>query len=253
MIGSAGKVRSVWIAAGIPRAVPGGMRRHMELHARGLELHGISARLLFAEDGLSRPAALTRRAPGAALLANLLADARSEKPDVVNVHTLAAPAWILARAAGLVRSRIVVMSYAADERGLEPGTGIRALIRRTRMSVPARALFSRASGIWCVNTEDAEYYARSYRVPTARIAVIPHAVEPSFLARASVERDWNQVLFVGTWSHRKGSDVLSQAMTSVLRRDARCRFVIAGTLSPPGATLRNFGQDVIERITIFPL
>lgn len=246
------RIKSVWIVAAIPGGVVGGMRRHMELHARGLREQGVSARLVFLEDGVTHPPTLTARIPGVALLWKLLPEARREKPDVINVHTLAAPAWLAARAAGLLSSRVVVMSYAADERGIEEARGFRAFVRRQRVAFPARTLFRFASGVWCVNRQDSEFYEAEYRIAQDRLAVIPHALEAMFLERPEVERDWNQLLYVGTWIRRKGNDVLVGAVSAVLRRHPGVRLVIAGTLSSDREILNAFGDDVRARVTLHP-
>lgn len=237
--------------AGISGRLPGGMRRHMELHARGLRESGVAATTLYREDALPLGPA-GGRMPGAALLVRQLPRLRRERPDVVNVHTLAAPAWLLARRAGLHRARVIVMSYAADERGLPPGRGARAALRRARIALPARALFPGADGIWCVNAEDAAFYEAEYRVPRERIAVIPHAIADAFFVSADTTRDWSQVLFVGTWIPRKGSDVLERCLPEVLDRLPGVRVVLAGTLAPEGEVRERFPPRLQERILVYP-
>lgn len=239
--------------AGVSGHQPGGMRRHMELHARGLEGQGIEASTFFVESGLGRTVrGLQSRLPGALLLGGLLGRMRRERPDIVNVHSSAAPAWIAARLLGLHRANVVVMSYAADERALPEGRTLRGAVRWTRVAAPARLLIPRAAGVWCVNSEDAEFYRSKYGLPAGRVVVIPHAIEESFYQDPGVQREWNQLLFVGTWIRRKGADVLTRAIPPVLSRHAEYRVVLAGTMSDPAEVRRGIPDGLLGRVTIYP-
>jgi glycosyltransferase involved in cell wall biosynthesis len=108
------------------------------------------------------------------------------------------------------------------------------------VALPARALFRHAAGIWCVNLEDAAFYETEYRITRDRLAVIPHSIEASFFEPCGAARDWNQLLFVGTWIPRKGSDLLERCLPAVLSRAPDCRVVLAGVLVPE--------QDVRARL-----
>src|SRR5262245_34836755 len=109
---------NVWIIADVARAVPGGMLRHMETHAEGLRRLGHQATVFCTEDFPSTGRTwLDPRIPGSRSLAALLPRVRRERPDILNVHSMPAPAWIAASRLGLLgRSAVVVMSYGADER-----------------------------------------------------------------------------------------------------------------------------------------
>jgi glycosyltransferase involved in cell wall biosynthesis len=242
----------VWILADVWRSVPGGMRRHMELHAEGLERLGESATVLLAEDVQGFDQLKSLRAPGARMLLALRDRYREERPDIVNVHTLCAPAWIAARRSGLVDSKIVVMSYAADEPAVafrEP----RDLLRWARVALPARSTFPRADGIWCVNQEDAEYYVSTYGVDRRRVGRFPHAVADSFYAaEPEVAREPARLLYVGTWIHRKGNDVLTAALARVVRERPDTSIVLAGTLAGEDEIRPQLGPEVSERTRIVP-
>jgi glycosyltransferase involved in cell wall biosynthesis len=242
----------VWILAEASRSVPGGMRRHMELHAEGLERLGESATVLLAEDVQGFDTMKSWRAPGARMLLSLRDRYRAERPHVVNVHTLCAPAWIAARRSGLVDAKIVVMSYAADEPAIgwrEP----RDLLRWARVAVPARSTFPRADGIWCVNQEDAEYYVGTYGVERRRIGRFPHAVADSFYpAEPAIHRHPARLLYVGTWIHRKGIDVLTAALDRVVRERPDTEIVLAGTLSGDAEVRPHLSAEVSSRTRIVP-
>jgi glycosyltransferase involved in cell wall biosynthesis len=243
----------VWILADVSRSVPGGMRRHMELHAEGLERLGTAATVLLSEDVHGFDGLKAWRAPGARMLLALRGRYRTERPDVVNVHTQCAPAWIAARRNGLIDSKVVVMSYAADE----PAVGFREprdLLRWARVAVPARATFPHADGIWCVNQEDAEYYVGTYGVERRRIGRFPHAVADSFYAdEPRVSRNPRRLLYVGTWIHRKGIDVLTAALERVVRAMPDVEIVLAGTLSGDAEVRGHLAAEVSARTRIVPL
>lgn len=242
----------VWILADVWRSVPGGMRRHMELHAEGLARLGDSATVLLAEDihGFDRLKSL--RAPGARMLLALRDRYRDERPDVVNVHTQCAPAWIAARRSGFIDSKVVVMSYAADE----PAVGFREprdILRWARVALPSRSTFPLSDGIWCVNQEDAEYYVGTYGVDRSRIGRFPHAVADSFYdAEPKVSRHPARLLYVGTWIHRKGIDVLKAALERVVRARPDAEIVLAGTLSGDDEIRPELAPEVSARTRIMP-
>lgn len=242
----------VWVLADVSRSVPGGMRRHMELHAEGLERIGESATVLLAEDVSGLDALKSLRAPGTRMLLALRDRYRAERPDIVNVHTQCAPAWIQARRAGWLRSKIVVMSYAADEPAIgwrEP----RDLLRWARVALPARSSFPHADGIWCVNQEDAEYYVGTYGVERQRIGRFPHAVADSFYAtEPAVVRRPARLLYVGTWIHRKGIDVLTDALERVVGARPDVEIVLAGTLAGDADVRVHLGAAVSARTRIVP-
>lgn len=241
----------VWILADVTRSVPGGMRRHMELHARGLERAGHRATTFFSEDIDSRAnRAIPRRAPGARAYSALYQRYLDERPDVLNVHTQAAPAWILARMSQRVTARVVVMSYAADETAIRLERPWDAL-RWLRSAVPARLTFPRADGIWCVNQQDLEFYAKRYFVARERLRLFPHAVGDVFYAsRSGAPRNLRQLLFVGSWILRKGTDVLVAALERVVARVPDVNIVLAGTLLGESALRPSLSPGLNARVRI---
>ena len=243
---------NVWIIAQVSRSIPGGMRRHMELHAEGLCRLGEQATLFFEEelgDGLARH--VSPRAPGLRSLSALRERLRREPPDVVNVHTQCAPAWIMAKMSGLLRARVVVMSYAADEGGLRVEAP-RDVLRWLRIAVPARTTFPFADGIWCVNQTDLAYYRDRYGVPAHKLVCLPHAVGDEFYGDGENEpRDARQLLFVGSWIQRKGVDVLVAALEQVVERAPDTKIVLAGTLVEDAELARRLPPKLLPHTRTF--
>jgi glycosyltransferase involved in cell wall biosynthesis len=248
-------VRHVWIGADCPLTPAGGLRRHMLLHGRGLRDLGVRTTLAFSDScATTRIPGVDSRIPGARLLAGALRSLQRDPPDVINVHSLCAPAFILARRAGLLAGRVVVMSYAADERGLSlsPQSAARRALRFLRAHVPPRLTMRSASGVWCVSRVDANYYVDRYGVRRDRVKYIPHAIEPAFFERLEVPRRPTQLAFVGTWILRKGIDVLAGAMAEIARARPDVTLVVAGTLGSEDdvrSTMRDLPAD---RLRVVP-
>jgi glycosyltransferase involved in cell wall biosynthesis len=223
----------------------------MELHARGLERAGHRATTFFSEDIDARAnRAIPRRAPGARAYSALYQRYLDEQPDVLNVHTQAAPAWILARMSKRVTASVVVMSYAADETAVRLERPWDAL-RWLRSAVPARLTFPRADGIWCVNQQDLEFYRTRYFVARERLRLFPHAVGDVFYDSPSrVERNMRQILFVGSWILRKGTDVLVAALERVVARVPEVSIVLAGTLLGESALRPSLSARLNARVRI---
>jgi glycosyltransferase involved in cell wall biosynthesis len=251
---------NVWIVADVPRSLPGGMLRHMELHAEGLRRLGHAARVCCSEDFPSTGwPGLDVRLPGSRSLAALLPDVRRDGPEVVNVHSTGAPAWIAAQRLGLLgRTKVVVMSYGADERVLPPGGGARGLLRRVRLVVPARTMLPLAAGVWCVNGEDRTFILERYRLPPDRVALIPHAADDLFYAGGQGQGDATgrspaQLLFVGTWIARKGTGILRAALPLLMQRSPALRVVLAGTLVDEARIRSELPSWVEPRLEVLPL
>ncbi|HEV8547909.1 MAG TPA: glycosyltransferase family 4 protein [Polyangiaceae bacterium] len=245
---------NVWIIADVARSVPGGMRRHMELHAEGLRRLGQRAETFFAEDFEgSRAERVPRRLPGVKSWVALRERLRQDPPDVVNVHTQCAPAWIVAARARRLPAKVVVMSYAADEGGIEVRRP-RDVLRWDRAALPARATFPFADGIWSVNRTDLGYYRDRYGVHRDRLACIPHAVGDEFYANEeAVVRQPQQVLFAGTWIERKGVDVLAAALALALQKLPDLRVVLAGTVVEESVVRRALPPELAERARILSI
>jgi D-inositol-3-phosphate glycosyltransferase len=173
---------------------------------------------------------------------------------VINVHSLCAPAFILARRAGLLPGRVVVMSYAADERGLSffPQTRMPRALRLLRTHVPFRATMRFADGIWCVSRVDADYYVERYGVDPRRTKFIPHAIEPAFFEPSDVPRRQHQLAFVGTWIYRKGKDVLAGAIREVIRARPEATLVVAGTLGSEDEVRSSMPEVPADRLRVIP-
>jgi glycosyltransferase involved in cell wall biosynthesis len=247
---------NVWIVADVPGEIPGGMMRHMLSHAEGVRRLGHRATVFFSDAfASSGNPKIDRRTSGLRSCGSLLARAWREAPDIVNVHSLIAPAWIAAQRLGLLgRTRIVVMSYGADERAMPPQAGVRAAASKLRIALPARAAIPRAAGIWCLNSEDRAFYVGRYHVDPGRITIIPHAVADMFYqAAAEGSRRRRRLLFVGTWIARKGVQILAGMLPGLMRQIPDLELVLAGTITGEREVRASFPEHVQRAITVLPV
>lgn len=241
--------------ADVSREIPGGMLRHMESHADGLRRLGHAAQVFCSEDfGVAWSGQLGRRLPGVRSLKGLLGRVRAESPDLINVHTLVAPAWIAAQQLGLLgEAKVVVMSYGADERVAPRRSGLRRLVQLLDLTVPARATLPRATGIWCVNNEDRAFVLRRYGLPDRRVALLPHACDDLFYEPPAGEtRAAGHLLFVGTWIARKGTAILASALPRLISWRPDLRVTLAGTMVDEQTVRTSFPEAAQEALSVRP-
>jgi len=246
----------VWIVADVSREIPGGMLRHMESHADGLRRLGHAAQVFCSEDfGAAWSGQIGRRLSGLHSIKGLVGKFRAESPDLVNVHTLIAPAWIAAQQLGLLgKAKIVVMSYGADERVAPRRSGLRHVVQLVDLTVPARFTLPRATGIWCVNNEDRAFVLQRYGLSDRRVALIPHACDELFYEppRGEASRAARQLLFVGTWIPRKGTAILGAALPRLISRRPDLRITLAGTIVDEQTVRTSFPEAAQAALTVRP-
>jgi glycosyltransferase involved in cell wall biosynthesis len=91
-------------------------------------------------------------------------------------------------------------------------------------------------------------------VARRRIGRFPHAVADSFYAaEPPVDRHRARLLYVGTWIHRKGIDVLTAALERVVREMPEVEIVLAGTVAGDSDVRGNLAPEVSSRTRIVPL
>jgi len=232
------------------------MLRHMESHADGLRQFGHAAEVFCSEDfGITGSANIDRHVSGLRSMKALLGKVRAESPDVMNVHTLIAPAWIAAQQMGLLgKTKVVVMSYGADERVISRRSGLRRLVQLLGLTIPARAMLPRATGIWCVNAEDREFVLKRYGLSERRVAVIPHVCGGLFYdpPASDAHRASMHLLFVGSWIPRKGIAILSSALPQLISKRPDLRVTLAGTMVEERTVRTSFPGSAQAAITVHP-
>lgn len=165
---------------------------------------------------------------------------------------LSTPLALLAFGVGLLRQRIDVvhinvaprgstwrkMLYAALARGLGRkvvlhlhGSGYDQFYARLprRAQLMVRDFFGRADKVVSLSRFWTRFVAHDLGVPEARIVEIPNGV-PAAASPVRPDHDGpSTILFLGAVGHRKGIDVLIDALAELRRRGAAFRAVIGGS------------------------
>jgi glycosyltransferase involved in cell wall biosynthesis len=220
---------------------------------------GVDVRLLFAEDipavRNARVAQLTSPARMALALAGPAADA-----DVVDIAGFDAGLYALyARLrhrgqAVVCRSNgLWYRALAADDDVRPPGArrGLSALYQRHVMCRWERSSFRAADLAVFLSRADAdEIVAGGVKAPEAVAAVNP-GVDDFFASTVPLEGRAD-VAFVGTFFHRKGSDVVAAVMSRLMRARPALRLSLFGTGVAAPEVLAAFPEEVRARVEVVP-
>ncbi len=218
----------------------------------------------------SRAAALLRRLRrGARALLyyrewyRLLRYLRRERPDIVQFGDIRFPT----DAAGLRLLRLLGLRLADVCHNVFPFAASRGLVRRSGLVRWLFAAVYRQFELVFVHFEvNRRAFLEAYRLPPSRVAVIPHGNERLFeelrdpaLTAAHLRSglglglEDRVVLFLGTLSRYKGTELLLEAFARVRPREPRARLVLAGFPAPDfdwpahQALARRLGLDAYVR------
>lgn len=179
--------------------------------------------------------------------------------DVVDCH--AVEAWPLCvrrnRPAVVARSHgleIVVHRRLRDDAKLGK-TKISPIYWTYRGS--ARLWFERqsirhADASIILNANDLSICQREFKAPAGKLHLLPNGYPGAFLAKPLSSASTDRIAFVGSWLPRKGCDIASIALTSLLRKRPRTSVLIAGTGAEAETVLRDFPDDIRTRIEVVP-
>jgi glycosyltransferase involved in cell wall biosynthesis len=248
----------VVLACNFPRDEKLGTSRTPLRLARELGNAGVSASLLFSEDlprirGGARADQLSAPFRMAAVLARRAADA-----DVVDIAGF--DAWAYARLARRLRPRQAIVSRSnglwgnnlATSGDLGQGPWRSRLSRVYQEQVLCRwerASLAGADLALFLSQPDADEVVRRGWKTRDRVAAVNPGVD-DFFASAVPLADRRDVAFVGTFFHRKGSDVVSAAMSRVLRERPALGLTLFGTGVPEAAVRSSFPEEIRPRVTV---
>lgn len=156
---------------------------------------------------------LTVRAIWAALRARL----GRARPQVVEAHVAYPTALVGLVAARIAGASLVVYCHGTDVTGL-------ALRARTHHAL-AEWLLARADLVVANSAFIRDLLEQRYRVPSARLTILPPGVNLRLFGAAKIERRPNEVLYVGRLSTRKGVYELVAATAAIADREVTLRFV----------------------------
>jgi glycosyltransferase involved in cell wall biosynthesis len=255
-------------AADVPVEVTGGINSFMRTTGAELEERGHEVEYLFKEDLAHR---LIRRPLRRLLIPWLIAwkilrrQRRGPGYDIVEIHETSAAAYVLLRRVlrRLDLPPCVVISYGADERlwraqiGRWHALGQRGSLK-TRLWHPitvlpqSRYALAHADHVLVSSDEDAEYVRARLGVDSTRIGRADSAVGSAYfsLERRPPEDGGTRLLFIGTWTDRKGIRELAAAW-STLSEHGSIMLTLAGTVVPERQVLGSFDRNR-ERVTVAP-
>jgi glycosyltransferase involved in cell wall biosynthesis len=185
---------------------------------------------------------------------------RRDDFDLVMFHSYAG--W-LASALARGRPRSLVMFHGVEplyhrelrQQAALDGVGLSWRYRGLQelvMPIMLRTACRTATGVVCLNRNEADYLAMRNWVRGRGAEVLAHGVPDEFFAPARTARPLRQLLFVGQWLPMKGTRYLREAMTTVLRENRSMRLTCAGTLQAKEDVLSAFPQDVREQVAVCP-
>lgn len=256
--------------ANLPASPPGGASRFISESGLALGRLGHDVEFLF------RPELFSRLAGGGTVRTRLLGPwlvalavwrrvSGGRRYDVVQIREPDAAAYCLVRRLGLGSlPPCAVLSLGTDERGWRAqqgrwrALGIRAS-RKSRISVPltivgkSRYAFRNAEQVLVSNDADRDYLVLDLGVPARRVSQVNTGVDDSFFSiPRGTRRPTRRILFVGTWTDRKGTLELVQAWQEVAqRRDLS--LAVVGALTPEATVRDAFRADLRERIAVLPV
>jgi glycosyltransferase involved in cell wall biosynthesis len=247
----------VVLACNFPRDERLGSSRVPLRVADELEKIGVRVSTLFSEElarfGGARVEQITSPFRMAAALAGRAAGA-----DVVDIAGF--DAWAYAYAARALRPRqaIVARSNGLWDRALATngdvgqGAGRAVLSRLYQQHVMCR--WERASitaadlALFGARGDGDEVVRRGWKTP-AEVAVVAPGVDASFASAVPLDQR-QDVVFVGSFLHRKGCDVAVAAMSQVLAGRPRAALTFLGPGHPPDDILARFPEGVRGRVSV---
>lgn len=224
---SVGTLRILRVADVAPRATAG-MSGYMLRSGAEMTGRGHRVAFWFRDDlrpGLTIPGLRRLLVPWLIAAKVLLAAARDERYDIVEIHEpLAAPYATLSRLLARRLPPCVVVSYGLEERAWRAQRAHlrvygRRSSRRSRLLVPltllsqSRLAVLMSEAILVPSTADRDFLIDALGLPAERVSCAYTGVSEELFAVASstVRGPGVRFLFLGTWIERKGSLELTEA------------------------------------------
>jgi glycosyltransferase involved in cell wall biosynthesis len=251
-----GSVRVV-IASNFPRDEKLGTSRTPLRLATELAKLGIDVSLIFAEDLTPVPAGRTDQLTAPFRMALTLAK-RARQADVVDIAGF--DGWPYAHFARRRRPGQAIVSrsnglwfkaLAAEGRwdtGTARGVASHLYQRLLLLQWERSSLCQSDVALFLSHDDRAEIVRRGWK-SSEGVAVVNPAVDGFFTSPFPLEQRRN-VAFVGTFFHRKGSDVVGQSMSRILRERPGLSLALFGTGMPAADVLAAFDPLVRPRVIV---
>ena len=178
------------------------------------------------------------------ILLYLLHEYRGRPFEVLHCHGAYPPAHVGATLKRLLKIPMVVWPHGSD---ILPGEFIRANARLERRLGRALA----AADLLIAQSEFLKREIRSLGVPDEKIRLIPNGVHVAEFqpVTSAPSLPYPYILAMGSFSHKKGFDVLLRAFASVAAEDASIHLVMAGAGKELTAYTALVGaHDMLDRV-----
>lgn len=176
--------------------------------------------------------------------------------DVVDVH--AVDAWplcvlprrcvVVARSHGLevVQHRLRMQRVSRGE--VSVGRMYRHYRGSLRLSMEKVAIRSSDAGL-LLNDGDLQIARQEFRAEERRTILVRNGFPAGFLDTPIADASLPGIAVVGTWSHRKGADVVADVLSRLLQ-ERSCKILLAGTGVPSTAVLDAFPPAIRDRVMV---
>ncbi len=115
--------------------------------------------------------------------------------------------------------------------------------------------FKEPDGYVCATQSDAEYARQRGWPRSGRIGVVPLGLRSAFVKVAWKPSRAPLIVFAGSWTHRKGVDVVVRVCSDVLMRNATTRLAILGCgggEKMASKVRRDFSSEIRARVDVVP-
>jgi glycosyltransferase involved in cell wall biosynthesis len=255
---------SVLRVADVPRSTPGGMNRFILKSGLALEARGHQVDYLLRE-GIARRAhgRIRRLVVPWAIPALVRKRARmGRRYDLVEIHEPLASAYCLERRLGVGElPPIAALSFGTEER---LWTAQKDRWRRLEVPMPLKSRFSvpltllsqsryalrNSDQVMAPNNADRDYLEGRLGIDRRRVSRVNTGVgEPFFSIERRPERRARRIVFVGTWTDRKGIRELCEGWQRVARRE-ELSLALVGVGVAASTVLAAFPEELRDRVSV---
>jgi len=256
------KSLKILVAHNVSKARTGGMSRVMGFTHDQIERAGHVVDYFCADDAPQRfQGRVARFAFPLLVRSHAIAAARSGRPyDIINVHEPSAAAIArYRRAAG--NPIVVATSHGIERRAWklrldEVRLGRESISLKTRIVYPLTSLsqskmgFLNSDHVFCKSSEDRDYLIDWLALPQTKVTWISTGANLIF-AEVAQERNYHRtenLLFAGTWIHRKGIADLTASFVHLARRYPALQLTVLGGGMPQEAIRAGFPPEIRTRV-----
>lgn len=252
---------SILFAANYPAGATSGIGNHLTSLAAALRERGHRIEIIWSDSlrPAGKPEAWSRLTFPFALAQWIRKSARRGNHfDVVNVHEPSGMWCALWRRWSEVFPAVVVTSHGVEQRAWDLRADRRPLSFKSRVVYPLTQLrqgnfaIRHADAVAVLSTEDAAFVHSALQVAPERVHVLFNGVEQHLLDIEWQPSERPQLLFLGTWISRKGTELLTQVFRQLRTSYPWLEMCLAGTGLPAHKVLAPFSEEERRAVTVLP-